>query len=51
MAMSDASLDAMANFLSLGLSNYEVDLTPDDSEYAVYKALYNLATKALAARG
>ena len=45
--MSDASFDAMANFLSLGLSNYAVDLTPDDSEYTVYEALYNLATKPL----
>ena len=45
--MSDASLDAMANFLSLGLSNYAVNLTADDREYAVYEALYNLATKPL----
>ena len=45
--MSDASLDAMANFLSLGLSNYAVGHAPDDREYAVYEALYNLATKPL----
>ena len=46
-AVSDASLDAIASFLSLGLSNYAVDLAPDDREYAVYEALYNLATKPL----
>ena len=45
--MSDASLDAMANFLSLGLNNYAVDLAPDDREYAVYEAIRNLATKPL----
>ena len=45
--MSDASLGAMVNFLSLGLRNYAVDLTADDREYAVYEALYNLATEPL----
>ena len=45
--MPDASLDAMTNFLSLGLRNYAVDLTADDREYAVYEALYNLATEPL----
>ena len=37
----------MANFLSLGLSNCAVDLTPTDREYAVYEAIHNLATKPL----
>ena len=44
-AMSDASLKALTNFLSLGLDNYAVDLAPDDRVQAVYKALHNLATK------
>ena len=45
--MSGASLDAMTNFLLLGLRNYAVDLTAADREYAVYEALYNLATELL----
>ena len=44
-AMSDASLNALTKFLSLGLRNYAVDLAPDDREHAVYEALHNLATK------
>ena len=44
--MSDASLDAMANFLSLGLGNYAVDVAPDDREYAVYEALYKPCVQA-----
>ena len=45
--MSGASLEAMTNFLLLGLRNYAVDLTAADREYAVYEALYNLATEPL----
>ena len=45
--MSGPSLEAMTNFLLLGLRNYAVDLTADDREYAVYEALYNLATEPL----
>ena len=44
-AMSDASLNALTNFLSLGLRNYAGGLAPDDREHAVYEALHNLATK------
>ena len=44
-AMSDASLKALTNFLSLGLDNYAVDIAPDDRVQAVYKAFHNLATK------
>jgi len=43
--MSDASLNALTNFLSLGLRNYAGGLAPDDREHAVYEALHNLATK------
>ena len=46
-AMSDATLKALTNFLSLGLDNYAVDLAPDDRAQAFYKALRNLATNPL----
>ena len=44
MAISDSSLDAMSNFLALGLSNYAGDLTPKDREYAVALALDEMET-------
>ena len=43
--MSDASLDAMSNFLALGLRHYAVDLPLNDREYAIATALYDLAAQ------
>ena len=43
--MSDAGLDAMSNFLALGLHHYAVNLALNDREYAIATALYDLATK------
>ena len=47
MAISDASLGAMANFLMLGLGYYVRDLSEDDLECAVYESLFDLATQPL----
>ena len=43
MATSDNNLDALTSFLTFGLTNYAEDLSPDDRECAVRKALYDLA--------
>ena len=40
----DRLLNAMYNFLSLGLSDYAEDLTPTDHEYAITLALHEAAT-------
>ena len=43
--MSDAGLNAMSDFLALGLQHYAVNLTLNDREDAIATALYDLATK------
>ena len=43
--MSDAGLDAISNFFSLGLQHYAVNLTLEDRECAIATALSALATK------
>ena len=43
--LSDAGLDALSNFLSLGLQHYAVNLTLGDREYAIATALVASATK------
>ena len=40
--MSDAGLDALINFLSLGLQHYALNLTLEDREYAIAAALVAL---------
>ena len=43
--MSDAGLDAISNFFSLGLQHYAVNLTLEDREYHSATAFVALATK------
>ena len=46
-ATSEASIDALAGFLTFGLKNYAEDLAPVVREYNIGKALYDLGTKDL----
>ena len=43
--MSESSIDAMSNFLTLALDNYAKNFTSSDRDYAVALALYDVATK------